>query len=488
MIPVRFAICCAVTLLSLFIRHDAIAVSDTDTVPVAHIREDFAQLYRELKVAHRDLFANISQQDYDAIYSKTLAKQTADMAKDDVYMLFQRFVAHADIAHTRIDLPVQSFLAFWEQGGRSVPFYIHLEGDRAWLSDIFVTPSTLNPGDELLAINDRPISHWQERMSALISADDQHLANTQIETMFPWLMWLLEGEVDEFTLTVNQRGELRKVSLKASTREEQQKIAAAQESTQEDAVPEREGRMLDNRIAYLKPGPFYNTAPDGDDVWDNRDFIAFVDGAFTRFIDADAQALIIDLRDNPGGTNSFSDPIIAWFARKPFKFASDFSVKISAHSTAANKKRLANRQEEGSVSTKLATFYAEHPNGSVASMTLDEVQPRQEQGFSGKVYVLVNRYSYSNAVTMSAIIQDYGFGTVIGEPTADYATTYGAMESFTLNHTGIVVGFPKALIVRPNGNRNPAALMPDIVLSTTPADPQSDLLDQTLALVRKQLQ
>jgi C-terminal processing protease CtpA/Prc len=78
--------------------------------------------------------------------------------------------------------------------------------------------------------------------------------------------------------------------------------------------------------------------------------------------------------------------------------------------------------------------------------------------------VIVNRYSFSNAVSAAALIQDYRFGAIMGEQTVDMATTYGAMERFTLPNTGIVVTYPKALIVRPNGKESAHPLSPDIPL------------------------
>jgi C-terminal processing protease CtpA/Prc len=95
---------------------------------------------------------------------------------------------------------------------------------------------------------------------------------------------------------------------------------------------------------------------------------------------------------------------------------------------------------------------------------IPEVEPRSRPKFEGEVYVLVNRYSFSNAVTTAALIQDYGFGVIMGEQTVDMATTYGAMERFTLPETGIVVAYPKALIVRPSGNDKAHPVSPDVEL------------------------
>ena len=82
------------------------------------------------------------------------------------------------------------------------------------------------------------------------------------------------------------------------------------------------------------------------------------------------------------------------------------------------------------------------------------------------MYVLVNRRSYSNAVAVAALVQDYGFGKILGEETSDLATTFGAMETFRLPRTGLLVGFPKAFIVRPSGNLAPRGVVPDVAIET----------------------
>ena len=49
----------------------------------------------------------------------------------------------------------------------------------------------------------------------------------------------------------------------------------------------------------------------------------------------------------------------------------------------------------------------------------------------------------------------------------DMATTYGAMESFTLPISGFDFGFPKAHIIRPSGERESDGGTPDLTIQTT---------------------
>lgn len=192
-----------------------------------------------------------------------------------------------------------------------------------------------------------------------------------------------------------------------------------------------------------------------------------MDASFDDFLKHDAKALLIDLRDNPGGDNSFSDPMIAWFADKPFHFSEAFDIKVSAAAIESNRKRLQDTDgDQDSTSAKLAAAYADKPLGSRVSFPIPLVSPRPGLRFTAPVYLLVNRHSYSNTVLVAAIAQDYGFGKVLGEETADLASTYGALEKFTLPKTGIEVSFPKARILRPSGDPQARGVIPDIAIST----------------------
>jgi C-terminal processing protease CtpA/Prc len=218
-------------------------------------------------------------------------------------------------------------------------------------------------------------------------------------------------------------------------------------------------------------------------MYDARAFDTFIDGAFESFIAADADTLLIDLRDNPGGDNTFSDYMIAWFADRPFGFASAFRIRVSDEAVASNAARLATAGQN-SVSRQLAGVYAAAAIGDVIEFPIPVVAPRRGARFEGRVFVLVNRRSFSNSVLTAAIVQDYQFGRVLGEPTSDLATTYGALERFTLPNSGLSVGFPKAYIVRPSGDARIQGMTPDIAITTPIIQTADDpVLQQALRII-----
>jgi len=252
--------------------------------------------------------------------------------------------------------------------------------------------------------------------------------------------------------------------------------------------PLRAAKLLDGGVAYLRPGPFYNVeANTGADEWDVSSFREFIDDAFDQFLKAGARRLIIDLRGNPGGDNLFSDVMVSWFAARPFRFASQFKIKVSEATIAANTARIKNdAAAAGPVSQAFADLYARHQIGDVAEFPIPLASPRAGKRFEGKVFVLIDRQSYSNAVAVAALVQDYQFGVIVGEATSDMATTYGAMEQFALEHTGLLVGYPKARIVRPNGDLRARGVTPDIAIRVPIVQsPRDEVLREAIAIARR---
>jgi len=457
-----------------------------EILPVAAIRADFADLYRRLQIAHFNLYARAARPAYDRLYRTNLAAITRPESRVEAARRFQRFVAFGRVAHARIDTAYQAWRAYLEGGGGAFPLNLRVVNGRAFVVADSSGTGAVAIGDQVVALDGRPIGEWLARARRNLSADTDYMANALLELDLPMLLWLETGPRPSYRLRLRRaNGGLADVTIPARTREQMRSAAAAQPPRLD--LSGRSARMI-GAIAYLRPGPFYNATPGAADPYDNSGFRRFADEAFERFLAADAQSLIVDLRDNPGGDSSFSDLVVSWFATRPYRFNSAFRIRVSAEAVAANEARLAASAGPGAeVSRRFAALYARTAPGGIATFETPLTPPRQGRRFAGPVYVLVNRNSFSNAVAVAATIQDYRFGTILGEETSDLATTYGAMESFTLPRTGLVVGFPKAAIVRPNGDLRPRGVVPDIAIETPLLEgPDDPVLRRALALAAAQ--
>ncbi|HEY0801462.1 MAG TPA: S41 family peptidase [Steroidobacteraceae bacterium] len=455
----------------------------------AELRADFAQMYRGLQEAHFNLYAFTPKHELDRRYTQLLQGIDHPMTRLEAKLQFELFAAAVHMGHTRINSPTADWNAYRGQGGKGFPLGIRIVDDRVYVAENLSGLSTIRPGDEIASLEGQSMKHWLQRTERHVSAETPYMAHSLMEYDFAIYLWAELGASEGFDIATRRAGSaVQHRRLPARTLAEMDAARAQQPAALDLDKPLREVRLLDGGVAYLRPGPFYNTdAKTGAEEWDVSGFREFIDHAFERFLQAGTDRLIIDLRGNPGGDNLFSDVMVSWFATRPFSFASQFKIKVSAESTAANADRIAHDAEAaGPISRQFAELYARSRIGDAVDFAIPQAVPRAGKRFDGKVFVLIDRQSYSNAVAVAALVQDYKFGVIVGEPTSDMATTYGAMEQFALDRTGLLVGYPKARIVRPNGDLRSKGVTPDIAIRVPIVQsPQDEVLQQASAIARR---
>ena len=457
----------------------------------AELRADFTAMYKGLQSAAFNLFAFTPKATLDRAFREFLGELDKPLTLYQAQVRFEQFAALVRMGHARVDFPFAVWNQHLENGGKAFPVNIRVMEGKTMVAQNHSGIEAIARGDEILRMNGSRMAEWLKRTERHVSAETPYMAHSLMEYDFPMYLWVESGQPRAFNLLLrNAERKTREVRLPARTATEMKAFAAAQPPTLSLDKPMREAKILADNVGYLRPGPFYNAeAKTGAEQWDVSSFRTFIDDAFTKFNVAQVERLIIDLRGNPGGDNLFSDLMVACFADKPFRFFSNFKVRVSPEAIQANADRLQNdAAAAGPVSRQYAELYARAKPGEIVEFDMPLVQPRQDVRFHGKVFLLIDRHSYSNTVAVAALVQDYKFGTIIGEETADMATTFGAMERFKLPNTGIAVGFPKAHIVRPNGDLRSRGVIPDIAIPMpvieTPAD---EVLQRAMMIARAEI-
>lgn len=295
------------------------------------------------------------------------------------------------------------------------------------------------------------------------------------------MFWILYEPKDSFNIQIKkQKSELINFKVGAINAGKFEEIQGRKKQIFNDG---RKFRFIDS-IAYLQPGCFMNANGDGNLMnfknGDKGEFLEYIDSAFKEIHKAKSKNLIIDLRNNSGGMNTFSDEIIAYIADRPFNWCSKFSVKTS------EKTKEAWKQINDTSLNYIKDNILSKANGDKFDITVTNHDYHKDSlKYRGKVFVLVNRYSYSQAPLTAAQIQDYKFGVIVGEKTAASPTSLSSSHMFELPNTKILVQYPKALVVRPNGDTKFEGVTPDIIVEDNLFTDKDEILDYTLDLIGK---
>ena len=448
------------------------------------LRQDLKYLYQTLQKTHYNLYATTSKKAYDKAYRVLRHSLKDSLTLLETYQVFQPFVALAKMGHCTTDHPFQrAYGPFLKGRGKVFPLNITIDKGKALVKTNYSDNDKIILGSELLAINGVPIQTTLDKIYTYLAGESQYLQNTLLDMYaFPRVLWAIQKSAPQYILTLKTpAGALQELTVSAIAGQQFEAEYSKKESLFEQ---EREFKFLEKDIAYLRPGMFINTESDGNtsktETFKKGKFLKFIEQAFTQIKQQKADKLIIDLRNNPGGSNTFSDEMLAYFAHKKFRFCSDFKVRTSE----ITKQYWRQVKSKAKLLVDLKEQILSHKNGERFSFNMPYHQPRTDDlAFKGKVYVLINRYSYSQATITGAMVKDYGFGTLIGETTADVATNYGSIHQFDLPHTKIAISYPKALVVRPNGNQEFKGVEPDHLVYDNLFTKKDEILEFTLNLI-----
>ncbi|MUP47433.1 peptidase S41 [Gramella sp. BOM4] len=427
----------------------------------AEVREDLDYLYNALKNAHYNVFAYTTEADFNSTYEnlkKAIKKDSLSLLEATNHL--QKLTAKVKNGHTAIEFPGQAYAKFVYGGGKVFPLELAFEDGQALVRKNWSQNENIKTGDQVISINGTSMEVLLDSIGKQVSAERPYFRNVKIEMYsFPRFYWQVFGEEENFSVTIageNGTESYRLAPIRALDDYEMKRneVMNAQMNL----------KFLQN-AAYLNPGNFGGN---------EKAYQKFIDSAFTEIKKHDVQNLIIDLRNNMGGNDSFSDYLVSYFAEEAFKWNSSFTLKTSQFL----KENIRKTKDTTNPFWKEAL---EHANGEIYDYEFDVYQPQPKpRRFEGKVYVLVNRQSHSQSAVTAAQIQDYDFGTIVGEETGDYPSLYASIFSFNLPNTGIPVSVSKGYMVRVNGSKAEEGVIPDIMIRDHLLDEKDEILSALL--------
>ena len=425
------------------------------------VLEDLEFLKTSLEETHYDLYAYTPKQEFLKNFNEVTASVTKDsLSLLEATSLFQQVITKANNGHTEIIFPISSYIEYALGGGTVFPLEVAFESGKALVRKNWSANPTISAGDEILSIEGRPMEDILAAIAPHISAERPYFKKAKIEFYsLPRLYWQVFGKRDSFMVEIGTKKGVERISLRAVA------VIDGYESKREDILNAKMRLKLYGSSAYLDPGGF------GGDL---EAYKRFVDSAFAEIRAKHSRNLILDLRNHPGGDDAFGDYLVSYFADKPFAWNSSFRLKTSALLKADARNRMDTTR----------TYWQQvlsHEDGERYDFEFEKYQPQpQDKRFTGKVYVLVNRQSHSQSAVTAAQIQDYGFGTIVGEETGDYPSLYASVFRYPLPNTGVSVQVSKGRIIRVNGSTKEEGVIPDIVIKDHLLDEKDEVLEGLL--------
>ena len=275
------------------------------------VLSDFDMLYQSLIDTHYDPYAYISESQFHSHYEairKTLSAPSYSML--DTITYYQQLVASLNNGHTEVDFPVAPYLEYAESGGTVFPLDLAFQNGKALVRANYSNDHSISLGTELLSINGQSIEEILNHIHRQISAERVYFKNAKLEVLsFPRYYWYTFGGHDRFSIVVRSGNAKTQHTIDAIS------VFEGFEERKDEILSAQQTLRFYDVAAYLNPGHFSGN---------EQQYQNFIDDAFAKITSQNVQNLIIDLRNNSGGNDSFSDYLVSYIADKPFSWNSSF--------------------------------------------------------------------------------------------------------------------------------------------------------------------
>lgn len=417
----------------------------------AQLRQDLAFLKTAIADTHPDPGFSADPGKLAAAYAGVHKQFGKPMTRDQAWRVLARLNPVFADGHLQVAIPDwrEQARAHLAAGGRLFPFATHIdEAGGMQIRSTIDGGATPLAGMRIERINGMAANEVTRAMLALTPGDTPRLRASLLARRMWLTYWKMAGAPDSFELVLTAPGSRRTLRIPASNAEPEALSA---------------GDFAQQFAFSLRPGGAGVLTVRQFMAQDKQQFYAFTRQAFEAMRLANTGTLLIDLRENTGGDDDmWKQGILPYIADKPYRHASRYVKKVIAG-------RASGAEQVGDI-----------VHGQADSWV--QPQPDHPLRFRGRVYVLVGRVSYSSAILFSNVVQDFGFGKLVGEPGVARARQSGGIQAVhLLPHTGLEIVVPRFILDRPSGKREPALLQPDIVLPDSPFD-KNQLIDAVLQL------
>jgi Peptidase family S41 len=419
----------------------------------AQASSDVALMRRAMETIHPGLYRYVPKRQVDAGFARLEALARQPTATLTLHREIARMVASIHCDHSKPELP--DAIERWRQTNAShLPLRFRLIEGR-----MIVTSGALPKGAEITAINGRPVPQILTAVAPLVAydgdtdqaiavkiADDSDLGGSDFDEYWPGLFgapirwdinWKMPGDA------AVQRTQLAPISFTDWTR-----LDAPNGKYRAEFYNGVSWRMAGN-VARLTIDSFVNY----------RNPVAptpFLGGFFKAMQDAGTEHLILDLRNNGGGSEDVSIALGRYLFDAPFTWSKPVRHKAIRFGDLPNhieswgdRDALFNPPEQDFVRTPDG-MYDRIPAGKDERNDDDSTIEHQvlpaSQRFTGRLTVLTGPYNGSGATRTIAWLKERRGATLVGEEASGSAEgpTAGQIFNVTLPASGIKVRVPNA--------------------------------------------
>lgn len=405
-------------------------------IPSGYLKKDLNKLHHGLYKNHPGLFDYIDATVWDDLTDSIFLKADTAMTILEFYRAFVPMVSQIGCGHTVVEPPIK-LQEFLRQHGQLFPFSVRFFDRKMFIYRNGSDNNDVTEGFEIVAINGKTAAELVEELFLYIPSN----ANTEgrkfgvLEEFFELYYALIIGQPIRFTIEgrtlegINHTFQIEPLSA--------DKI--------DERIEERYKIKLGVPFPYaVEFSEVLNTAVVTIHTFDQQlfeyagvNFELELDSLCQRMADKNINNLIVDLRNNKGGSRMMATTLLSRFIEQPV-LNNDIVYVASHHPILNHGDPGLKKHMRGA---KVHTGYRKYQiKNKYLQMKVDPAELR----FKGQIYILVNKNTFSAASHIASFLRNYSDATIVGQTSSgfEFYSNAGFFYNCWMGHTGFLVKVP----------------------------------------------
>lgn len=434
---------------------------------------EFAELYNLTNTIHPGQFMFCSKNEFDKTYLSLKNAIKTDLSLVEYYKLTATLMAKVKDGHTAVDRGrIISLL-----NDRMVfPFSIYKIKDHYYL-DKSSQENKEYSGLRILKINGKDINAVVNEIKQYIHLEGRNETGLNARfSNFPFY-YFIDNQTEKFEIEYTDRSnhKLKKIfkgmPFKTYTSSIAEKIAPL---TTE---------FRTNDLAVLKFRSFEN----GYNEADRKIAEKQLDHFFTQLDSLKTKNLIIDLRDNSGGSADIANYLFSYISSTPYYY---FDYTGAKYKSVKDWKHYAQYPDNIEEINLNETILKDGLNCDTETNSTDwwfKLQQNKSNFYKGKISVLINGGCFSTTGHLLALMREYKIGKFYGEYSQGSNYSNAGGQAFVLPYSKTLVWIPtfQYRMRTPHFINDPKGIKPDVEIQTEPDDLRTGF-DRQMDFVMKQ--
>lgn len=433
-----------IALLCLSMRNTPESQNETITKNVFTIEElqqDFLAFRSSLEEGHPGLYVYKSKSAIDSVFNAHYSSLNKAMTAREFMLITCRVASEIGDGHLRV-VPPKIQLDSLDNGPTAIPFNVYCTDDKLYVRKNY---STLDDqeflGAQIISINGHSTEGFIKDYLQIFPSDGNNvthkyrlLSSSRYFTRYFSMLYGYTEQYDVDYISLNETA-IKTKTLQGLTFDKLLKLASERYPDKiEEQKPAYFNINEDNKYAYLKIKSFDKSQYKKHKM----NFEKFLEHSFHKMKSDHISNLIIDVRDNGGGTDEYGRILFSYFVNQPFDYYKSLRMNKESFDCFKYTKRPDMKAPAGMLKpNKDGTFdNVQHPNVGKQS----PLSPT----YDGNIYVLINGWCFSTTSEFLSQLHFHTKAIFIGEESGGgyYGNCSGPTPDFTLPNTKVRIEIP----------------------------------------------